>query len=55
MIQGFLHPALAWGAPVEERMALASATAALKATRPGGQAGIPDRPSVETFLSEQSS
>lgn len=54
VFHGAYAAALAWGATVVERMAFASATAALKATRPGGQAGIPDRPSVETFLSEQS-
>ncbi|HVM49027.1 MAG TPA: PfkB family carbohydrate kinase [Candidatus Acidoferrum sp.] len=39
------------GMPVEERMRLASATAALKATRPGGQAGIPSLSRVRRFLS----
>ena len=34
------------------RVRLASATAALKATRAGGQAGIPTRPAVNRFLEE---
>jgi sugar/nucleoside kinase (ribokinase family) len=33
-----------------ERLRLASATAALKATRRGGQAGIPTLANVEAFL-----
>ena len=53
VFHGAYAAALAWGAGVEERLAFASATAALKATRPGGQAGIPDRPAVQAFLAEQ--
>jgi len=33
-----------------ERVRLASAAAALKATRPGGQKGIPTNAEVEAFL-----
>ena len=36
-----------------ERIHFASAAAALKATQPGGQSGIPSRPAVESFLSEE--
>jgi len=36
--------------PLAERVRLASAAAALKATRKGGQAGIPTRRTVEAFL-----
>ena len=46
---------LARGQPLEERIRFAAATAALKATKPGGQAGIPSLPAVRRFLSDQSS
>jgi len=42
--------ALARGLGVEERIRFAAATAALKATRPGGQAGIPSLAAVRRFL-----
>lgn len=42
--------ALARGMDLPDRLRLASATAAIKATRPGGQAGIPDRAEVDGFL-----
>jgi len=38
---------------LDSRVRLAAATAALKATQRGGQAGIPTRPAVEAFLSSQ--
>jgi sugar/nucleoside kinase (ribokinase family) len=41
---------LAQGLPLLERLRLASAAAALKATKRGGQAGIPARATVEAFL-----
>jgi len=41
---------LARGLPIEERIRLASAAAALKASRPGGQAGIPSLPMVRRFM-----
>ena len=44
---------LAGGMDVPERMRFAAATAAMKATKPGGQAGIPDWESVVAFLSER--
>ena len=40
---------LARGLGLKERIRFASAAAALKATQPGGQAGIPTRPAVERF------
>jgi len=43
--------ALAQGVPLEERIRLAAAAAALKATRLGGQAGIPSLTAVRRFLS----
>lgn len=45
---------LARGADVALCIRYAAATAALKATRPGGRAGIPDYPTVEAFLRKQS-
>ncbi len=42
--------ALARGMVLEERIRLAAATAALKATRPGGQAGIPSLRAVRRLL-----
>ena len=42
--------ALARGLGVDERVRFAAATAALKATRPGGQAGIPSLTAVQRFL-----
>jgi sulfofructose kinase len=44
---------LARGTPLEERIRVASASAALKATRSGGQAGIPSLDAVEAFLQAQ--
>jgi sulfofructose kinase len=45
--------ALARGMGVEQRIRLASATAALKATQPGGQAGIPSLRAVRRFLQQR--
>lgn len=50
VFHGAYAAALARGAPVEERIGFASAAAALKATRAGGQAGIPSRAAVDNFL-----
>ena len=50
VFHGAYASALARDLELKERMIFASATAALKATRPGGQAGIPDRKQVEAFL-----
>ncbi|HUT95930.1 MAG TPA: hypothetical protein VMY37_41135 [Thermoguttaceae bacterium] len=41
---------LSQGEDLPRRVALASATAAVKATRRGGQAGIPFRRAVDEFL-----
>ncbi len=46
--------ALARGMALEERIRLAAATAALKATRPGGQAGIPSLRAVRRYLNQLS-
>jgi len=50
VFHGAYAAALARGLPVAERLRFASAAAALKATRTGAQAGIPDRRAVEAFL-----
>jgi len=52
------HGAYAWalarGMDLSERVRIASAAAAIKATRPGGQRGAPDLAAVQAFLAEQS-
>ncbi len=45
--------ALARGMALEDRIRLAAATAALKATRAGGQAGIPSLSAVRRYLSHE--
>jgi sugar/nucleoside kinase (ribokinase family) len=50
VFHGVYAAALAQGADIGERVRLASAAAALKATRPGGQSGIPTRAAIEAFL-----
>jgi len=50
VFHGAYAAALARGLPLVERLRLASATAALKAVRHGGQAGIPRRRQVRAFL-----
>jgi sugar/nucleoside kinase (ribokinase family) len=55
VFHGAYAAALAQGLSMPERIRLASASAALKATRHGGQAGIPDRETVEAFLAQPSS
>ena len=45
--------ALARGMGLEERIRFAAATAALKATKPGGQAGIPSLAAVRRFLNNE--
>ncbi len=52
VFHGAYAAALAQGLNPPARVRLASATAALKATQPGGQAGIPGRAAVEAFLAE---
>jgi sugar/nucleoside kinase (ribokinase family) len=53
VFHGAYASALARGLGLDERVRLACAAAALKATRPGGQAGIPTRAAVEAFLQGQ--
>jgi len=50
VFHGAYAAALAAGLDLHERVRRASAAAALKATRPGGQAGCPDRAALERFL-----
>ena len=50
VFHGVYAAALARGMGIEERLRFASAAAALKATRPGGQQGIPPRLELERFL-----
>ena len=52
VFHGAYAAGLAEGRPLVERIRLASAAAALKARRHGGQAGIPTRTDVDTFLRE---
>ena len=54
VFHGAYAAALARGLEAPASMRFASAAAALKATRPGGQAGIPTRAAVEAFLKEHS-
>ena len=54
VFHGAYAAALREGQPVEERLRFAAAVAALKATRAGGQKGIPSRGEVEKFLDERS-
>jgi sugar/nucleoside kinase (ribokinase family) len=53
VFHGAYAATLAEGLDLTARVRLASATAALKATRSGGQAGIPVRQAVQEFLEEQ--
>jgi sugar/nucleoside kinase (ribokinase family) len=50
VFHGAYAAGLAQGLDLAARIRLAAATAALKATRRGGQDGIPDRAAVEAFL-----
>jgi sugar/nucleoside kinase (ribokinase family) len=52
VFHGAYAAALARGLDMTDRVHFASASAALKATRRGGQAGIPTREAVEAFLKE---
>jgi sulfofructose kinase len=54
VFHGAYASALARGLNLPERIRFATAAAALKATRAGGQAGIPKRDAVEGFLAEHS-
>jgi len=53
VFHGAYASALARGLDLAARARFAAAAAALKATQPGGQAGIPTRPVVEGFLAER--
>jgi sulfofructose kinase len=50
VFHGAYAAAFARGLPAQDRIRYASAAAALKATRPGPQTGIPTRAEVEAFL-----
>jgi sugar/nucleoside kinase (ribokinase family) len=50
VFHGVYASALARGEPLTERLRLAAAAAALKAARPRGADGVPDRATVEDFL-----
>jgi sulfofructose kinase len=50
VFHGAYASCLARGEAMADRMRIASAAAAIKATRPGGQKGIPSRAEVETLL-----
>ena len=52
VFHGAYAAGLAEGLRLSQRVRLAAATAAIKATQPGGQPGIPSRAAVETFLQE---
>jgi ribokinase len=52
VFHGAYAAALARGLDLPQRVRFASAAAALKATRPGGQLGIPSRAQVEDFLKD---
>jgi sulfofructose kinase len=54
VFHGAYAAALARGLRVQDRIRFASAAAALKATKRGGQAGIPGRAAVEKFLQRHS-
>jgi sulfofructose kinase len=54
VFHGAYAAGLAFGLDLDQRVRLACAAAALKATQPGGQAGIPTRHAVETLLGETS-
>ena len=54
VFHGAYAAALARDEPVGQAIRVANATAGLKATQPGGRAGIPDRATVDRVLSEVS-
>lgn len=53
VFHGAYAAALARGADSERAIQIATAAAGLKATQPGGRAGIPDLATVETYLAAQ--
>lgn len=54
VFHGAYAAAMLSGAGIPDAIRFASAAAAIKATQPGGQQGIPDRQGVEFFLHDQS-
>ena len=52
VFHGAYAAGLAQGLELADRIRLAAAAAALKATQRGGQTGIPNRPAVDRFLKE---
>ena len=54
VFHGAYAAALRQGRPLVERVRFAAAVAALKATRVGGQKGIPSREEAERFLAQRS-
>lgn len=53
VFHGAYAACLAFGMPIARAVEVASASAALKATRPGGRAGIPSWERVKRFIEEQ--
>jgi sugar/nucleoside kinase (ribokinase family) len=53
VFHGAYAACIARGEPVSAAVRIATATAGLKATQPGGRSGIPTRPVVEAFLATQ--
>lgn len=53
IFHGVYAALLARGGDVEQRVLTASAAAAIKATRPGGGSGAPNRQEIERFLGER--
>lgn len=53
VFHGAYAAALAWGDSLPKRVVLASATAAIKATRRGGQTGIPHLAEVKRLIAAQ--
>jgi sulfofructose kinase len=53
VFHGAYAACIARGDTVAAAIQVATATSAIKATQPGGRAGIPDRPTVERFMQER--
>jgi sulfofructose kinase len=53
VFHGAYAASIARGEPVPTAIRIATATAGLKATQPGGRSGIPTRAAVEAFLKAQ--
>lgn len=53
VFHGAYAACIAGGQSVRRAVQIATATAGIKATQPGGRGGIPDLPTVERFLREQ--